>query len=206
MTDERTATAERIAVTALRLFTAHGYAGVSMEQVRRQAGVSNGSLYHHFRSRAELVAHLFLGGITEAQELTLRTLSQAPDAEAGVRGVVAAQLDWVQGHPDLARLVYSDPHDEVLLAAEPTFGAHNRRYVEVVSGWLDTHMSPGTLIRRRFAVAHALWAGPTQEFCRHWLHGRSRLAPREVAGELGDGAWAALAAPGTTPRTKPGTE
>ncbi|GAA5149911.1 TetR/AcrR family transcriptional regulator [Pseudonocardia eucalypti] len=197
MTDGRTGTADRIAEVALRLFTPHGYAGVSMEQVRRQAGVSNGSLYHHFRSRAELVAHLFLGGITEAQELTLRTLSQAPDAEAGVRGVVAAQLNWVEQHPELARLVYSDPHDEVLLAAEPAFGAHNRRYVEIVSGWLDTHMRRDTLTRRPFAVAHALWAGPTQEFCRHWLHGRSPLAPHEAAGDLGEGAWAALTAPGT---------
>lgn len=196
MTGGRAGTADRIAVAALRLFTLHGYAGVSMEQVRRRAGVSNGSLYHHFRSRAELVAHLFVGGITEAQELTLCTLSHTPDAEAGVRGVVVAQLNWVEGHPDLARLVYSDPHDEVLLAAEPTFGEHNRRYVEIVGGWLDTHMSRGTLVRRQFAVAHALWAGPTQEFCRHWLHGRSRLAPHEVAGDLGDGAWAALTAHG----------
>jgi len=31
-----------------RLFTLDGYAGSSMEQVRRAAGVSNGGLYHHF--------------------------------------------------------------------------------------------------------------------------------------------------------------
>jgi len=42
-------------------------------------------------------------------------------------------------------------------------------------------------------VAHALWLGPGQEFARHWLHGRSKLAPTEVADDLADGAWAALA-------------
>jgi hypothetical protein len=78
----------------------------------------------------------------------------------------------------------------------PGFGEHNRPYVRIVSGWLEGHMRQGTLIRRQFGVAHALWAGPTQEFCRHWLRGRSRLAPHEVIGDLGDGAWAALAATG----------
>lgn len=196
MTPKRTATADRIAEAALRTFTVHGYAGVSMEQVRREAGVSNGSLYHHFRSRAELIAHLFVDGMTQAQELSLRTLNQSAEARAGVLGVVEAQLNWVERHPELARLVYSEPPDEVLLAAVPAFGEHNRRYVRTVGGWLDTHMRQGTLIRREFSVAHALWAGPTQEFSRHWLRGRGRLAPHEVAGELGDGAWAALAATG----------
>jgi len=59
---ERVATEDRIAEAALRLFTAHGYAGASMEQVRHAAGVSNGSLYHHFPSGADLTARLLVDG------------------------------------------------------------------------------------------------------------------------------------------------
>lgn len=186
-------TADRIAEAALRLLTVRGYAGLSMEQVRREAGVSNGSLYHHFRSRAELVARLFAEGMTAAQETALRTLNHSEGAQAGVRGVVRAQLAWVEKRPELARLVYSDLPDEVLLAAEPSFSDGNRRYVDTVRAWLDAHMRQGTLIRRPFATAHALWAGPTQEYCRHWLHGRAHLTPTEAADDLADGAWAALA-------------
>jgi len=82
----------------------------------------------------------------------------------------------------------------VLLAAEPTFGEQNRHYVHVVGGWLRTQSEQGTLVRRPFGVTHALWLGPGQEFARHWLRGRSRLAPTEVAADLADGAWRALAA------------
>ena len=99
---------------------------------------------------------------------------------------------WVEQHRERARLIYGNLPDEVLLAAEPTFSTRNREYVIAVRGWLEHQMARETLILRPFAVAHALWFGPTQEFCRHWLHGRSRLAPSQVADDLAAGAWAAL--------------
>jgi len=190
---ERMATADRIAEAALRLFTVHGYAGAPMEQVRREAGVSNGSLYHHFPSRADLAARLLVDGMGRSQQVVLSVLDGVGDAEQGVRGVVRAQLVWVQEHAELARLLYGDLPDEVLLAAEPAFGEQNRHYVDVVGGWLRAQAEQGALARRPFGVAHALWLGPGQEFARHWLHGRSKLAPTEVADDLADGAWAALA-------------
>ncbi len=191
---ERMATADRIAGAGLRLFTAHGYAGASMEQVRREAGVSNGSLYHHFGSRADLAARLLVEGMARSQQVVLDVLTDSSDAEPSVRGVVRAQLGWVEEHAELARLLYGDLPDEVLLAAEPLFGQQNRHYVDVVGGWLQSQAEQGTLARRPFGVSHALWLGPGQEFARHWLRGRSKLAPTDVAVDLADGAWRALAA------------
>ncbi len=191
---ERIATADRIAESALRLFTVHGYAGASMEQVRRAAGVSNGSLYHHFPSRADLAARLLVEGMGRSQQVVLGVLGDASDGEQGVRDVVHAQLGWFQEHTELARLLYGDLPDEVLLAAEPSFGEQNRHYVDVVGGWLRAQAEQGALVRRPFGVAHALWLGPGQDFARHWLRGRSKLAPTAVAADLADGAWAALAA------------
>jgi len=190
---KRVATADRIAEAALRLFTVHGYAGASMEQVRREAGVSNGSLYHHFPSRADLAARLLVEGMGRSQQVVLNVLDDASDGEQGVRDVVHAQLGWVQEHAELAQLLYGDLPDEVLLAAEPAFGEQNRHYVDVVGGWLRAQAAHGTLVRVPFGVAHALWLGPGQEFARHWLRGRSKLAPTEVADALAEGAWAALA-------------
>ncbi len=215
---ERMATADRIAQAGLRLYTVHGYAGASMEQVRREAGVSNGSLYHHFGSRADLAARLLVEGmarsqqvvldvltgssdaepsvrgVVRSQQVVLDVLTGSSDAEPSVRGVVRAQLGWVEDHAELARLLYGDLPDEVLLAAEPLFGQQNRHYVDVVGGWLQSQAEQGTLARRPFGVSHALWLGPGQEFARHWLRGRSKLAPTDVAVDLADGAWRALAA------------
>lgn len=188
------ATADRILAAALPLFVVHGYAGASMEQIRREAGVSNGSLYHHFPCRAELAARLLVEGMGQCQHQILQTLSTADSAEAGVRAVVGSQLGWVEQHRDLARLLYGDLPDDVLLAAEPVFGRCNRRYVEIVGDWLTVHAAQGTLVHRSFELAHALWLGPAQEFARHWLRGRTAATPTDAAPELAQGAWRALAA------------
>lgn len=188
------ATVDRILEAALPIFVVHGYAGASMEQVRREAGVSNGSLYHHFPRRAELAARLLVDGMAQCQHQILQTLTAADSAEDGVRAVVRSQLGWVEQHPDLATLLYGDLPDDVLLAAEPVFGQHNRRYVEVVDEWLSGHAALGTLVHRPFELAHALWLGPAQEFSRHWLRGRAAATPTDAAPDLAQGAWRALAA------------
>lgn len=190
----RGATGDRIAEVALRLFTDHGYAGVAMDEVRRQAGVSNGSLYHHYRSRAELAARLLVDGMSACQHNILEVLACCDDAQHGVHGVVHEHLRWVQEHAELARLLYSELPDDVVLAAEPAFSEHNRHYRAAVGAWSSQQVDRGHLVQWPFELTHALWLGPAQEFARHWLRGRSTLTPTDAAAALAHGAWRALAA------------
>ena len=46
-----------------------------MEQIRKAAGVSNGSLYHLFPDKLTLAAHLFSAGMQECQTGLLETLA-----------------------------------------------------------------------------------------------------------------------------------
>src|SRR4051794_15498626 len=186
-------TADRVLAAALPLFVTHGYAGASLEKVRRDAGVSNGSLYHHFPRRADLAARLLNAGMRQCQDAVLAVLTGAGAAEDVVRSVVTEQLRWVERHADLARWVFSDLPDEVLLAAEPDLGEDARRYAVAVGDWLEAQSRDGALIEGSFAVRHALWLGPAMEFARHWLRGGSRKRPAAAAPALAEGAWRALA-------------
>lgn len=187
-------TDERVTGVALRLFGSLGYSETSMEQVRREAGISNGSLYHLYRDKAALVARLFCRGMVECQEGILGALHEQ-GAEDGVRGAVVFQAGWVDANVELARLVYADLPDTVFAAAAPTLDPCSRTYVREVDRWLRRHVDRGDLIDQPFVVLHAMWLGPTQELCRHWLRGRGRLRPKRVASDLADGAWRALVAP-----------
>jgi AcrR family transcriptional regulator len=180
-------TADRVLAAALPLFVAHGYAGASLERVRREAGVSNGSLYHHFPRRADLAARLLVDGMRQCQEAVLAVV--AADGPDVVRTVVIDQLRWVEEHSDLARWIFSDLPDEVLLAAEPSLSEDARRYADAVGDWLERQSG---LVAGSFGVRHALWLGPAMEFARHWLRGRSRQRPTEAAAALADGAERAL--------------
>ena len=47
-------TTGRLVVAALELFGAHGFEAVAVSRIAEQAGVTTGSLYHHFGSKAGL--------------------------------------------------------------------------------------------------------------------------------------------------------
>ena len=187
-------TDDLVTAVALRLFGSQGYSATSMEQVRREAGISNGSLYHLYRDKAALAARLYCQGMIESQDGILGALRQARSAEDGVRGAVMSQSGWVDANVELARIAYSDLPDAALTASAPTLDGPSRGYVREVNGWLRGHVDDGALIDQPFVVLHALWLGPTQEFCRHWLRGRARLRPRHVAADLAEGAWRAVTA------------
>lgn len=75
------ATAARVLHTARRLFTQHGYAGIGLENVAAQAGVTRGAIYHHFTSKL---------GLFEA----VLAQTQRSVAAAIERDTTAAASDW----------------------------------------------------------------------------------------------------------------
>lgn len=65
----------------------------AMRSVQQRAGVSNGSLFHHFPSRDALAADVIGHGLADHQETLSRVLDAEPDGRGGVRAVVVAHLD-----------------------------------------------------------------------------------------------------------------
>jgi AcrR family transcriptional regulator len=100
----------RLAAEALTAFGEHGYEGVAVGQLARAAGVTTGSLYHHFGSKLGLYAVV-------RQEVERRVLDRMEGAAAAVGrsapSAVAAALqvgfDYVTGHAFARLLSEPDP-------------------------------------------------------------------------------------------------
>ena len=59
---ERSAATRAALLAAARaLFTAHGFAGASREEIVERAGVTRGALYHHFGGKASLLSSGVVG-------------------------------------------------------------------------------------------------------------------------------------------------
>jgi AcrR family transcriptional regulator len=185
----------RIEDAAVGLFVAEGYAATSMERVRRAAGVSNGSLYHFFPRKADLAAGLIVDGLGSYQAACLTELRRHREPPAGITALVRAHLGWIERHADLARFLFTEAPDEVVLAAEPALGNQNRAFVAELRAWLEPHQVAGTVLEGPWDVLHAIWVGPAQELSRQWLRGRGRTRPSRAAAALGAAAATALTAP-----------
>src|ERR671917_237525 len=121
-------TREALLDAALTAFTARGYGSTTMTDVRRAAGASTGSLYHHFPTREHLAAAVWLDGLGRFQGGVAATLARPRPARSGIRRGVAFHLEWVAEHPELARMLLSGQDPAVRRAAAAELEQRNAAF------------------------------------------------------------------------------
>src|SRR5579859_676005 len=101
------ATRSQLLAIATRMFAEHGYEDTSIEAVLREAGVSRGSLYHHFASKEALFE-----AVAEEVETSVgaQTLAAAAGADGPVAALRAGSLNWIRlaGDPVVQRILLID--------------------------------------------------------------------------------------------------
>jgi AcrR family transcriptional regulator len=174
--------------TARRRFAADGAIAATLEEIRRDADVSVGALYHHFPDKPALAAAVYAQVMGEYQVGFVAMLRTHATAEPGIRGGVAHHLRWVAANRGEAALLLGDRLDSVQLRDD------NRKFFAAVRDWWRPHHAYGALRPMRAGITAALWFGPAQEFSRHWIAGDEPKMPRGVVNTFADAAWKALRA------------
>jgi AcrR family transcriptional regulator len=101
------ATREQIIAVATRLFADRGYEGTSIEAVLQEAGVSRGSLYHHFAGKDVLFEAVLAAVEESAGTQVVAATEGATDIVAALQ---AAAIAWVRlaGDPVVKRILLID--------------------------------------------------------------------------------------------------
>lgn len=186
---DRAASRTAIVEAALACTEANGWEPTSMQAVRERAGVSNGTLFHHFPSRQSLAIAVVAAGLADHQETILQILQATEQVDDAVRGTVLRHLRWVEDNQQLARLLLSAAPDVLRAGLDTAALAASRGFFAALAAWLGRHGWPGT---PELPVLVALWIGPAQEYARGWLAApHTSLAPA-AADALAEGAWHAL--------------
>ena len=136
-TEETRAT---LLATARRVFTEHGYADTSMDDLTAQANLTRGALYHHFGDKKGLLAAV-VDQIDAETDRRLQAISDAAgDAWEGFRHRCRAYLEMAL-EPEIQRIVLRDAR-AVLGGASPE---SQRHCIESMQRLIDRLMQQGVV-------------------------------------------------------------
>ncbi|WP_053739107.1 TetR/AcrR family transcriptional regulator [Nocardia sp. NRRL S-836] len=151
---------------ALRLVEEGGLDAVTIAALTERSGMSNGSIYHHFGSRAGVFAQLYADSYSRCVAAMTPALDDRPAAQA-VRDLTLRYLDWVAANPSRARFLYAAPDH-----ADP---AAKLAVFQPVLMWFLDRMTAGELRAVPPWALEPVVMGPAHESVRRFLLGTFSL-------------------------------
>lgn len=99
------ATRQSILDASLWAFGRHGYDGTSMQIIAERAGLTPGTLYHYFPSKADIFKTVGDEVATEFRRRSDLAIAEAHTARQRVAGVLRGLGDWILESPEVASFI-----------------------------------------------------------------------------------------------------
>ena len=186
-------TRDRILSRAGECLADQDYASFTLAEVRDDLGLSNGSMFHAFPSKAALAAAVYVDGMADYQEVAVESLQRSDDAAQSVRDLIDAHLGWVQDHAALSRFLFSTLPSDVQHLVTGPLADRNAVFIDRLDEFYERVHAARLMGALPRALAHTLCIGAAQEYCRQWLRGNTDAPLRDMSPILGAASLAALA-------------
>ena len=180
---------QALLTAAASLFALNGFNRVSLEDLGAAAGVSGPAVYRHFPGKQAVLGDLLLTVSRELLNGGLKVIAETTDPLAALRRLVAFQVDFALGKPDVIRVQDRD-FSNLTEKDQSEVRTLQRNYVEL---WVDVlaRLHPETDAAELRMRAHATFGliNSTPHSVRS--HGR-KIAARSARPLLEGMALAAL--------------
>jgi AcrR family transcriptional regulator len=186
-------TRDKLLEAAAHIFLAQGYADTSMDQVRQAAGVSNGSLYHHFPTKAALADALYVQTLHDFHATLLAPIARDVDAEAGVKALVRAYVQWVVKNPGRAALLHKLKREGEVTDSSEAINEANVQTFAVLKRWVRRKAEAGEMRALPFHLWMALVFSPSFSLTRQWVSQPTITVRPKTRAALEHAAWMAVA-------------
>lgn len=177
-------TKNQILDSALLLFTENGVHATSVSAIRLKAEVSNGSFFHAFSSKEELVSELYLRSLSDYHEKIIDSISEKPGAKEGIRLMIQAHISWVVQEKKQALFLFEQSQINWAPSMQLRHNEINKQFQQAIAEWASPLTENKQLMSLPPNILGAQLIGPTQVICRAWLSGRSSDNPKDSEEHL----------------------
>ena len=134
-------TKERIFQSAKAILQKSGYESLSIKNICEEAGVSNGSFYHHFKTKDDLLSYY----IEEQPSINPDLLDMPKEKQEAIETIVEVYLNYVAYCRKLGvdfMAGYYNPHNQAL---NPTSRAERPYPIVTVQKYLEKSLAAGAI-------------------------------------------------------------
>jgi TetR/AcrR family transcriptional regulator, cholesterol catabolism regulator len=96
--------------TATAVFAEKGIVATTVRDISDRYGIHSGSLYHHFKSKEEMVAEILVPIVTSQVEAIDRITATTTDPVEILTQGIAAAVAQTAANPDVARILQNNAH------------------------------------------------------------------------------------------------
>lgn len=93
---------------AAELFARRGVAATTVREIAEAAGILSGSLYHHFRSKDDIVDAIIAAFLEDIVSRYQAVVARTEDATERLHGLIHASLECVEAHPHATEIYQND--------------------------------------------------------------------------------------------------
>ena len=187
-------TKTRLLEVAAEVFLEIGFANASLELVRQRAGVSNGSLYHHYPTKTHLADALYAHILRGYHSQMLATLADSPHAQDGVKRLIRTTVHWAMQNPGRARLLHDLRVSGALAGGPRERDETNANAFGALAQWVTARTAAGEMREMPQAVWTALVFSPVMALMPQWVSQPKPAVSAKVRSTLEHAAWMAVAA------------
>lgn len=182
-------TRELILATALQLFVERGFFATSVHDIRRAAGLSIGSIYHHFPSKEALARALYDDLVARMTGLVESACNQHRTVRDRSRAVVERLCLAAMETPELVTFVLHARHHEFLPDAPPVCST---RPFELMQEMVRDGITSGELRSMDLVAASLALFGGTIRLIQLGLDGVLQRPLTDYLEEVFEAGWRAV--------------
>ncbi|MCG5433970.1 TetR/AcrR family transcriptional regulator [Mycobacterium sp. MYCO198283] len=145
--DTRQDTRQRLIAVAVDLFTRHSFAGTSLQMIADEMGLTKAAIYHHFRTREQLLNAVLEPVFAELREIVDAAAGRRT-AGARAEAVLRGYVELAVRHRALVAVLAGDPSVADALGAQADRRALIERQLCLLAG-----ADPAGMVKASFVLA-----------------------------------------------------
>lgn len=139
---------ELIIAAAVQLFAARGYEATSTAELARVAGVSEGTIFHHFKTKDGVLVHILTNMMDDYIEAMERHLLRAKSGLEAIEDLIRFHFAYIEEHSRESLVIFRDIPSHILMPgfpARPLIETRTRRFIQSLRNSLERGRQDGTI-------------------------------------------------------------